>query len=335
MSKRDKEGMSFSSQIPFLIAVFVVAIAGTFLAIQIFGNNASDAATTLVTVEVIVSATPDSNATSSVVIVTATSDRTQVSIPDGIVPEGDGSPVAGARTVIPVTPNEADITSESGLSVPTGCILHIVDSGDTVFGIADEYGVSGFLMLQVNGLDDDSAAGLQIGDELIVPVDTCPVDDISPPPTATAFPTETLEVTEELTQEATEDANITPTLAITPTITLAPTAEDAVLEIVGVVDANDVTAEGIRIRNPGSSSTVTVTGWTLEDLDGNVYEFRSQQRIFSNSEVTIYTRTGQDTPIALFWGLDEAVWQEDDVVTLRDENGRVQAIFRIPADIDL
>lgn len=327
--------MSFRSQIPFLIAVFVVALAGTFLAIQMFGDSSGESQTELVTVVLYVTNTPDPNATENVRIITATPDRTQISIPDGIVPESDGSTTAGERTVIPSVPNEVDITSESGLAVPTGCILHIVDSGDTVFGVADEYGVNPFLMLQVNGLDEDSAAGLQIGDELIVPVDTCPVDDIAPPPTATPFSTVAPDVTEELTQESTEDANITPTPSTTPTITLAPTAEDAVLEIVGVVDADDVTAEGIRIRNPGSSSTVTVTGWTLEDLDGNIYEFRSQQRIFSNSEVTIYTRTGQDTPIALFWGLDEAVWQENDVVTLRDENGRVQAIFRIPADIDL
>ena len=80
---------------------------------------------------------------------------------------------------------------------------------------------------------------------------------------------------------------------------------------------------------------MTVTGWTLQDLDGNVYEFRREQRIFSNSEVTIYTRAGQDTPIALFWGLDEAIWEPGDVVTLRDNNDRVQAILRIPADADL
>jgi hypothetical protein len=331
--------MSFRSQIPFLVTVFVVALAGTFLAIRFFGSSPNSSQTELVTVVVYITNTPDPNATDAVRIITATPDRTQISIPDGLVPTGDGVSAASARTVIPSTPAESDVTSESGLTVPTGCILHVVAEGDMVFGIAEEYGVSPFLMLQVNGLDEETATSLQIGDELIVPVDTCPLDDISLPPTATPLPTETLEVTEEVTEEstgeATEDANVTPTPAITPTITLAPTAEGAVLEIVSVVDAGDVTAEGIRIRNPASNSTVTVTGWTLEDLDGNVYEFRSQQRIFSNSEVTIYTRTGQDTPIALFWGLDEAVWQENDVVTLRDANGRIQAIFRVPADIDL
>jgi hypothetical protein len=331
--------MSFRSQIPFLVAIFIMAIAGTFLAIQVFGNRSPESQTELVTVVVYITNTVDPNATDAVRIITATPDRTQVSIPDGLVPTGDGVTALTVSTPFSLTPNEEDVTTVSGLEVPTGCILHVVGDGDTVFGVADEYGVNPFLMLQVNGLDEDSAAGLQIGDELIVPVDTCPVDSITLPPTGTPLATDTPEVTaeatEEETAEATEDPQRTPTPRVTPTITLAPTAEDAVLEIVGVVDAGDVTAEGVRLRNPGSNSTVTVTGWTLEDLDGNVYEFRNEQRIFSNSEVTIFSRTGQDTPIALFWGLDEAVWQENDVVTLRDANGDVQAIFRIPADIDL
>jgi hypothetical protein len=62
----------------------------------------------------------------------------------------------------------------------------------------------------------------------------------------------------------------------------------------------------------------------------------TQQLLFSNAEVTIYTRSGTNTPIALFWGLDEPVWGDaGEILTLRDANGDVQASLRLSAPIDL
>ena len=98
------------------------------------------------------------------------------------------------------------------------------------------------------------------------------------------------------------------------------------MQILGIEKAGDVTAEGVRIRNTGN--TVNVTGWTLTDTEGTEYTF-GEQLIFSNTEVTIYTRAGQNTPIALYWGLDKPVWQRGDVVTLRDARGQVQATLRV------
>lgn len=343
--------MSFRSSLPFLIAVFVVAVAGVALGMQFFSPDPGPQ-TELVTVVVYVTNTPDPNVTPNVIIVTPTSERTVVDVPEGLVPTGDAASAQGESAALQVTPGaQGDATSGEGSErvLPEGCLLHIVDSGDTIFGLAEEYAaeygldVNPFEVLQANGLSEDSAVNLQIGDELIIPLETCPLEQIVPLETDTPIPTlapeVTAEVTEERTAEATDELSptpeFTPTPSVSPTVTLAPTAENSQLEIVGVLDAGDVTAEGIRIRNPESNSTVTVTGWTLSDLDGNVYTFRNEQRIFSNSEVTIFTRSGQDTPIALFWGLEEAVWQPGDVVTLRDADGDVQAIYRIEEDGDL
>ena len=179
------------------------------------------------------------------------------------------------------------------------------------------------------------AIGLQIGDQIIVPLDTCPIEQVQPLPTNTPLPGEeteevNVEATAEVTSEATAEAS---EAGPTATITLAPTAENSEIEISGVIARGDVTAEGIGIVNRGR--TVSLDGWTLSDLDGNEYVFQ-EYRLFSNAEVVVYTRSGQNTPSVLFWGLNESVWDADDVVTLRDADGDVQAILRIsPDNVDL
>jgi lipoprotein NlpD len=45
--------------------------------------------------------------------------------------------------------------------------VHSVESGDTVYGIALEYGVDWEELLRMNGLDEDSL--LQLGQELKLP----------------------------------------------------------------------------------------------------------------------------------------------------------------------
>jgi hypothetical protein len=169
-------------------------------------------------------------------------------------------------------------------------------------------------------LTEETSTSLQVGDILIVPLEGCPLEAQA----AGAEPTDTPEG--EATVEAgTEDLTVSPSPS--PTITLAPTAADAQIEIVEVVGAGDVTAEAVRIRNLGN--TTDVTDWTLSDAQGNVFTF-PQQLLFSNSELTVYTREGQKTPVALFWGRDAAVWGEaGDVLTLRDADGQVQASLRL------
>jgi LysM repeat protein len=311
---------------PFLLLLLTILSSFLVLTACTIGTGEDRVRTVLVTVPVVVTATTDPNATPNVIIITATTDRTQVNVPENLVGQGtrDGS---GANT-LNVTAQSLDLTEsvESGVDMPQGCLPHTVAEGDTVFGIADEYGVNPFVMLEVNGMTEETAF-LNIGDVLIVPVEGCPIEQIIvQPQTPDEEDVEETEAVEE-TAEATESANTTPT--VTPTITLAPTADDenTDIEIVGIVSGGDVTAEGIRIRNNGR--LVDITDWVLTDADGNEYTF-GEQLIFSNSELTLYTRTGQDVPIARYWGLETAVWQAGDVVTLVDADGNVQASYRVP-----
>jgi hypothetical protein len=116
---------------------------------------------------------------------------------------------------------------------------------------------------------------------------------------------------------------------VAPTITLPPTAVNAQVEIVRVISAGDITAEGVEIRNLGG--VVNLTGWTLTDGDGNSFTF-PEQRLFTNGLVTVFTRVGQNTPIALFWGRNEAVWGDaGETATLANADGDAQSTLRLGA----
>lgn len=267
-----------------------------------------------------------------VVQITTTPGPTQTPYIITVIPEGVALVPSGiietpnlTRSPVPtIDPALIGDTAQTTVtSLPQNCIPHIVQSGDTPFGVAALYGANPFDLMTVNGLTEQTAVNLQIGQVLIVPLPGCALDAIATPaPSATTTLTPTLTPT-----GPTPTPEVTFTPSPSPTITLAPTAANAQIEILDPLSPGDITAEGIRIRNKGA--TVNVSGWTLSDAHGNEYVF-PEQLIFSNGEVTVYTRTGQNTPAAFFWGRDQAVWDADgDVVTLRDRDGRVQATLRI------
>ena len=339
--EKPKRGISFRSMLFFLILVFLVALGGGFLGMQLAGNTPSSeqASSRLITVEVLVTATPDPNVTPLIQIVTATPLPGQ---PTAFATSVAGNVTSSAVDSVDLTNNppptvnltlvgdSASPLSLTATALPPGCILHELVEGDTPFGVAEQYeGADPFLLMEVNGLDDETAAFLQIGDILIVPLEGCAIETL-PVPASLADSTEIPEETDE--PEETEAPDSTPTPSPSPTITLAPTASDAQIDIVDVINAGDITAEGIRILNTGN--TVNVTGWTLSDDDGNEFTF-PEQLLFSNAEVTINTRAGENTPIALFWGLDTPVWDEGDILTLRDDTGNVQATLRLPEPVGL
>jgi Lamin Tail Domain/LysM domain len=342
--QRPKQKSRLFPMLLFLVLVFIVALGGTFLGMQLFGSNPSEGRSgtipQVITVEVIITTTP--NPSPQVIVITATNQAGQVELPDGLAVANNVSGVQPGATIDPANlgasganvDTAAQVAGTNGTTLPENCILHSIVDGATPFGIAEQYGANPFLLLEANNLTEDTAALLQIGDTLIVPLEGCPVElppteTPIPPPSNTPDPdsaTATAEATEELAFE------FTPTITPSPTITLAPTAENAQIEIVDVEGIGDITAEGIRLRNTGN--TINVTGWKLTDANGNEFLF-PEQLLFSNAEVTIYTRNGTNTPVALFWGLDDPVWEEGDVLTLTDSTEQVQANLRLPEEINL
>jgi LysM repeat protein len=282
----------------------------------------------VITVPILVTSTLDPNITPIVRIITATPlPGSIVALPTGLLDTPFGP-------LTPVNTFDAQaLSANPGLqgtatALPPNCILHTVQEGDTPFGIAEQYGADGNAVMRVNGLTEETASLLQIGDVLIVPLEGCSLtaqDIATPVPAETASKGTTAEATSETTAEA------QPT--VRPTLTLPPTAVNAQVQIVEVQNAGDVTSESVVIRNVGN--TVNLKGWTLSDASGSVYTF-SEQFLFANAVITLASRVGSNTSILLFWNRDQAAFgTAGDVVTLKDDKGVVQSTYRVEAPVNL
>jgi uncharacterized protein YkwD/LysM repeat protein len=93
----------------------------------------------------------------------------------------------------PATSDMWDARPPRRLPTPTapaallaGSTIHRVEAGDTVYGLAGQHGVSPEVILYANGLDEQSARSLDIGQELIIPFDAKASDEerLVPVPTA-------------------------------------------------------------------------------------------------------------------------------------------------------
>jgi LysM repeat protein len=186
-------------------------------------------------------------------------------------------------------------------------VRYVVEPGDYIIGIAQEYGVFPGDILIVNGMTEDDVTNLQVGDVLIIPVEGCAVlltPTVPPEPTNTPF---------SLTRTA-------------PTITPPPTALNAQIVIANVEGAGNVNSEVVEIRNVGN--VVNLQGWTLSSARGESFRF-PEFRMQRDSRVLVFSRQGQNTPAALYWGREVNAWVDGDTVTLADSAGEVQAEFVI------
>lgn len=226
--------------------------------------------------------------------------------------EEAGIPVPAATAVatidpalLPPIPTDLPPGVPSATPENDGCIRHVVESGDMIITIAQEYGVFPGDILLANELDENAI--LQIGDVLIIPVLGCNVlTTPTPAPAATNTPF-------QLTR-------------IAPTVTLPPTAVNAQVEITNVQFPNDVNTEAVEIRNLGN--VVNLQGWTLTNERGDTFLF-PEFRMQPGSLVRIFSRQGQNTPAALYWGRELPAWRDGEIVTLYDSSGQVQSTFRI------
>lgn len=320
---------------PLIMAVLLVGlgvVVGTML-----GGDASrpqsEAAPQIITVPVLITATVDPNATALVRVITATPPAGSIGmLPTGLV-DGGGSVSTAAPTIDPELLGADAALRETVTALPENCIMHTVASGDTPFGIAEIYGASGFDLMAVNGFDDARASSLRIGEVLIVPLEGCSLTaaDLAPASsTVSSVATDDDDAEATADAESTEDAEGT---SIRPTVTLPPTAASAQVQIVEVVNAGDITAERVEIRNTGG--IVNLSGWTLENSEGETFTF-PEQRLYTNGIVSVHSRPGTNTPIAIYWGLSQAVWgSPGETITLKDANGTVQASLRLETPRDL
>jgi hypothetical protein len=107
-----------------------------------------------------------------------------------------------------------------------------------------------------------------------------------------------------------------------------PSMGQTVIKIDNVFGMANLQNEMVLFRRLGDGE-LWLTGWQMKDSHGHVYTF---PRLLLNKDgaVQVYTRTGTDTAITLFWGLPQAVWNSGDTVVLYDSQGSLRTEFKIP-----
>jgi hypothetical protein len=194
-----------------------------------------------------------------------------------------------------VLAESGDLLASTVTALPPNCVLHALKEGEFPGSVAEQYNVSVFDLLSVNGLTEESMIFLQIGQVLIIPLESCA---LVAPPTRTPLPT------------------------------LPPTAVNSRMQIVTVENPGDVTAECVVIRNNGA--TVDLNNWSVRDSQGSRYTFQGQFLVFERGEVRLCSGVGGETPIRRQWGQQSAVWESGDTVVLSDGQGNAQATYSVP-----
>ncbi len=127
---------------------------------------------------------------------------------------------------------------------------------------------------------------------------------------------------------STSSAQSQPTpLPTLPESTASGDASGRVIEIQDVIGPGDLDNEAVVLRRLGEGD-LHLTGWRLDDSGGQTFVF-PEFVLSKGGAVQINTRPGTNTAIALFWGLQDAVWTPGKMVSLYDAENKLQASFTI------
>ncbi len=218
--------------------------------------------------------------------------ETAVSIPTTITPAVLQNTAVPQPEIAPTNTPEPD----------DGPPIHIVQAGDTLGTISQLYDVTIDDIMAENGLSNPNV--ISVGQQLVIPV-----GGISTPiPEDTAVP---------------EEAVLPSPIATEPV-----GSGEAVVEITAVIGPDQLADEAILLTNSGDAP-IALQNWTLLDEDGHEYDF-GQVTLFAGSDLRINTTSGSNSPTALFWGLNEAIWTSGETVTLQDNSGTTHVTYEVP-----
>jgi LysM repeat protein len=101
--------------------------------------------------------------------------------------------------------------------------------------------------------------------------------------------------------------------------------------ISSVIGAGDLESEHLVLKQDGEGE-LSLVGWRLEDEQQHIFIFPQfpQMILYKDGAVNIYSKSGSNSVIELFWGLNEPVWQSGETAVLRDPQGDVRATYKVP-----
>ncbi len=100
------------------------------------------------------------------------------------------------------------------------------------------------------------------------------------------------------------------------------------VSIDSAVGVGDLASEHVLLKHSGQGE-LSLAGWRLENAGGSAFIF-PQVTLFTGGAVKVYTKTGVNTVVELYWGLSKPVWKSGDTAVLRDAQGNVRSSLKIP-----
>jgi LysM repeat protein len=231
------------------------------------------------------------------------------------------------QMALTATPTIGPTATQSAAGPPPSPepVLHVVQTGDTISGLALQYDVPEADIIAANQLANPNY--LQVGTELLIPVGGFipATPTLTPVPTATDTPIPFEPPSADMTATAAAEIGATATELPTP----MPSAGEGQIQIAELLGAGQVEEERVVIANVGEG-VADMQGWTLSDADGNTYTF-SNLRLWTGGSVTLHTRIGTDgnPPANFFWGKLEAIWSLGEVATLKSSDGTVMSTYAV------
>ena len=221
------------------------------------------------------------------------------------------APVAPATEPATALPQEPT-TLETPLPTPTlELVEYIVQAGDTLGTIADQFEVSVADIIYVNNLENPDV--LSVGQVLYIPIGGLVIPtETTIPPTIVASPT----------------PRTTATPGPSPTASPTLTGDEPQVYIDNVLGVGDLDTERVILRRSGLGE-LSMAGWQLRDQDGHAYIF-PQLTLYEGGAVNVNSRAGTNTYVDLFWNQAAAIWRSGEVVSLYDAAGILRASFNIP-----
>jgi competence protein ComEC len=99
-------------------------------------------------------------------------------------------------------------------------------------------------------------------------------------------------------------------------------------EIQTLVGAGDINLERIQLVS-AANSAIDLAGWKITDEQNNEFIFPSIT-IYPGGGLNIYTHSGINTAVEVFWGRESAVWSSGETAKLIDPEGNLRASYSIP-----
>jgi hypothetical protein len=111
---------------------------------------------------------------------------------------------------------------------------------------------------------------------------------------------------------------------------LIPPKSDEVIRISNVFGSGNVQEEQVTVERVGDGE-LCLNGWKLMNSGGETYIFPSHLRLYTGgATIAVYSRTGSDNALELFWGRSTPAWAEGGKARIFDPAGNLRSEFNIP-----